>query len=61
MTSALFPKFVGYRGTSDTNFGKSEGTSKFNQSNAAFRFEVPAMKLPRVGLVLKIGGTGLFS
>jgi len=41
-TGARFPKFASFRGATSANFGNKTGTSKRDDSSAAYRFEVPA-------------------
>src|SRR6516162_5146828 len=56
-TSAHFPKFVLHRGTHSHELRKVVGTSKHNDSSAAFLFEVPGSNSPLVVQELQIGGT----
>src|SRR3974390_3197194 len=55
--SAHFPKFVLHRGTHRHELRKVVGTSKRNDSGAAFLFEVPGSNSPLVLQELQIGGT----
>ena len=60
-TSAHFPKFVLHRGTHSHELRKVVGTSKHNDSSAAFLFEVPGSNSPLVVQELQIGGTNSLS
>src|SRR5262249_31306543 len=55
--SAPLPKFVIHCGTLSHELRKQKGHWQAYDSSAAFRFEVPAMSLPRPVQELQIGGT----
>src|SRR5262249_25420395 len=59
--SAPLPKFVIHCGTLSHELRKQKGHWQAYDSSAAFRFEVPAMSLPRPVQELQIGGTSLSS